>query len=97
MSMLQSINLRTVLKVLPSVLPCRGAVSQDSWAQSSSFFFVLFQSMSLGLSFALTELSVRIFQNAIKSSWLLLAVSLFPTAHGVNKQPGLLPALLPQC
>lgn len=70
--------LRPVLKVLPSVLPCRRAISQDSWAQSSSFVFVLYQSMSLDRSFALTELSVRVFQSAIKSSWLLSAGSLFP-------------------
>lgn len=33
-------TLRTVLKVLPSALPRRRAISQDSRAQSSSFFFM---------------------------------------------------------
>lgn len=36
---------------------------------------VLFQSTSLGMNFVLIELSVRISQSAVKSFWLLLAVS----------------------
>lgn len=38
------------------------------------------------MSFVLTELPVRNFQSAVQSCWLLLAVSLFQAAHGVNKE-----------
>lgn len=100
--MLQSINLsgyctlRTVLKVLPPALPCRRAISQDT-GPKAVVFSLCFVPKHEAWHESCTEVSVRIFQSAIKSSWLLFAVSFFPTAHGVNKQLCLLPALLPQC